>query len=183
MQRIASVDPVTATGNAKDLLDGVGKKLGVVPNLYKVLAQSPAGLEGVLAFSGALARGTLDAATRERIALAIANVNGCDYCNAAHTALAKRHKLEEAEIAANREGRSTDARADAAVTFARKVAVTRADVTEADVAALRAAGYTDAQTVEIVLHVAANVLTNYVNEVFKTEVDFPHAGSAKRIAD
>ena len=182
MQRIASIDPVTATGSVKDLLEGVRTQLGVVPNLHKVLAQSSAGLEGVLAFSGALARGTLDPATRERIALAIATGNGCDYCNAAHTALAKHRKLDEAEIAANRTGRSTDARADVAVNFARKIAVTRADVAEDDLAALRRVGYTDAQIVEIVLHVAVNVLTNYVNEVFKTEVDFPHIGPATRIA-
>lgn len=181
MQRIASIDPATATGSAKDLLDDVKKKLGVVPNLYKLLAHSPAGLEGALAFSGALAHGTLDAATRERIALAIANVNGCDYCNAAHTALAKRHKLDDAEITANRKGRSTDARADVAVAFARKVAVNRGDVTAHDIATLREAGYTDAQMIEIVLHVAANVLTNYINEVFKTDIDFPSAGSATRI--
>jgi uncharacterized peroxidase-related enzyme len=181
-QRIPSIQPNDATGKAKELLDGVKAKIGVVPNLYKLLAQSPAGLEGVLQFSGALAGGTLDAATRERVALAVANVNGCDYCNAAHATIAKSLKLSGEEIEANRQGRSTDAQANVAVAFARKVAVTRADVSEADVQALRQAGYSDAQIVEIVLNVAFNVVTNYVNEAFKTEIDFPRPAPATRAA-
>lgn len=182
MQRIASVDPAAASGLAKDLLDGLKAKIGMVPNLYRVLAQSPEVLGGVLGLSGALAKGTLDAATRERIALAVANVNGCDYCNAAHSAIAKGHKLSDAEIQANRSGRSSDPHADAAVALARKIAVTRADVTELDLAAVRNAGYSDAQIVEIVVNVAANVVTNYVNEVFKTEIDFPAVAPATRAA-
>src|SRR5215207_9277010 len=182
MQRIPSIQPNATTGKTKDLLDGVKARIGIVPNLYKLLAQSPAGLEGVLQFSGALAGGSLDAATRERIALAVANVNGCDYCNAAHTAVAKSLKLPPEEMEANRQGRSSDPRADVAVAFARKVAVTRADMGEDDVQTLRQAGYSDAQIIEIVLNVAANVVTNYVNEAFKTEIDFPRAAPATRAA-
>jgi uncharacterized peroxidase-related enzyme len=182
MQRIPSIQSSAATGKTKDLLDGVKAKIGMVPNLYKLLAQSPAGLEGVLQLSGALAGGSLDAATRERIALAVANVNGCDYCNAAHTAVAKSLKLPAEEIEANRQGRSFDPRADVVVAFARKVTVTRANVGEDDVQTLRQAGYSDAQMVEIVLIVAANVVTNYVNEAFKTEIDFPRAAPATRAA-
>ncbi len=181
-QRIASIQLNDATGKAKDLFDGIKARFGTVPNVYKLLAHSPAGLEGVLQFYGALSSGSLDAATRERIALAIANVNGCDYCNAAHTAIAKSLKLSVEEIEANRQGHSSDARADAAVVFARKVAVTRADVTEGDVQALRQAGYSEAQIVEIVLNVAYNVVTNYVNEAFKTDIDFPRAAPATRAA-
>ena len=119
---------------------------------------------------------------RERIALAVANVNGCDYCNAAHTAIGKSLKLSETDITAARAGHAADAKADAAVAFARKVTVNRAQVSEADIKAVSAAGFTDAQIVEIVLVVAANVLTNYVNEVFKTPVDFPATTPATRVA-
>jgi uncharacterized peroxidase-related enzyme len=181
-QRIPSIQPNDAAGKTKELFDGVKAKIGLVPNIYKVIAQSPTGLEGVLQFSGALASGSLDAATRERIALAVANVNGCDYCNAAHTAVAKSLKLSGEEIEANRQGHSSDAQANVAVAFARKVAVTRADVTEGDVQALREAGYFEAQIVEIVLNVAFNVVTNYVNEAFKTDIDFPRAAPATRAA-
>lgn len=170
----ATVDAAPAA--AQPLLTAVQKQLGVVPNLFRLVSNSPAALEGYLGLSGALAKGRLDARTRERIALAVAQINQCGYCLAAHTYLGKNlAKLDDAEIAANRQGVSHDAKADVAVRFAAKVAQARGQVGDADVAAVRAAGYDDAQIVEIVAHVALNVLTNYVNEVFQTEVDFPAA--------
>jgi uncharacterized peroxidase-related enzyme len=151
----------------------VKAQLGVVPNLFRLVALSPAALEGHLAFSAALNK-TLDAKTRERIALAVAQVNGCDYCLSAHSYLAANlAKLDAAEIAANRNGHSHDARADAAVVFAKKVAETRGKVADADIAAVKLAGFSDAQIVEIVANVALNVLTNFVNNVAETEIDFP----------
>ncbi|MEM1190535.1 MAG: peroxidase-related enzyme [Pseudomonadota bacterium] len=163
-----------APEKSQPLLQGVEKSLGSVPNLFRLVANSPATLEGYLGFNGALGKGQLSAATRERIALAIANTNGCDYCNSAHTFLAKTLvKLDDAEVAANRAGSSTDARAHAAVSFAVKVASKRGQVSSTDIAEVRAAGYSDSEIVEIVGHVALNVFTNYVNEAFQTEIDFP----------
>lgn len=164
---------------AQPLLAAVKKSLGTVPNLFRLIANSPAALEGYLGLNGALARGQLDPKTRERIALAVANVNRCGYCNAAHTVLGRMAKLDEAEIAAARHGRSADARANVAVAFARKVAEQRGAVNEADLHAVKASGFSDAELVEIVAHVALNTLTNYVNEVFKTEIDFPAAKLAE----
>jgi uncharacterized peroxidase-related enzyme len=159
---------------AQPLLEAVKKQLGLVPNLFRVVGNSPAALEGYLGLNGALGKGQLDARTRERIALAVAEINGCDYCLSAHTYLGKNvAKLDEAEIAANREGGSADAKADAAVRFAAKVVNARGHVTDEDVQAVKVAGYSDGQVIEIVLHVALNTLTNYVNEVAKTEIDFP----------
>lgn len=163
-----------APERTRPLLEAVQRKVGRVPNLFRAMATSPAALEGYLGLSGALAGGTLPAATRERIALAIAGVNGCGYCLSAHTFFGKvAAKLDDAEITANRNGFSNDPTADAAVRFAVQVARQRGHVGEADVSAVRAAGYTDAQLVEIVQHVALNTLTNYFNEVFATEIDFP----------
>jgi uncharacterized peroxidase-related enzyme len=159
---------------AQPLLEAVNKQLGVTPNLFRVVANSPAALEGYLGLNGALAKGQLDARTRERIALVVAEQNGCDYCLSAHTYLGKNvAKLDDAEMAANREGGSKDATADAAVRFAAAIVRERGHVSNADVQAVKAAGYTDGQIMEIVLHVALNTLTNYVNEVAKTEIDFP----------
>jgi uncharacterized peroxidase-related enzyme len=152
----------------------VNNQLGVVPNLFRVVANSPAALEGYLGMSGALSKGTLPAQTRERIALAVAQINGCNYCLSAHSYLGKNlAKLDDAEIAANRRGGSRDPKADAAVRFAAKVARERGHVGDADIQAVRMAGYDDAQIVEIVQHVALNTWTNYINEVAKTEIDFP----------
>jgi uncharacterized peroxidase-related enzyme len=159
---------------SRALLEAVKKQLGIVPNLFRLVANSPAALEGYLGLSGALAKGELPAATRERIALAVAEINGCGYCLSAHTYLGKNlAKLDDAEIAANRNGGSNDPKADAAVRFAAKVATTRGHVGDADVRAVKLAGYDDAQVVEIVQHVALNTWTNYINEVAKTEIDFP----------
>ena len=142
--------------------------------MFRSIALSPAALEGYLGMSGALGKGTLPAATRERIALAVAEVNGCDYCLSAHTYLGKNlAKLDDAEITANRSGASNDPKADAAVRFAAQVTKTRGHVAEADLSAVRLAGYTDAQVIEIVQHVALNTWTNYFNEVFATDIDFP----------
>lgn len=159
---------------AQPLLEAVKKQLGVVPNLFRLVGTSPAALEGFLGLSGALAKGQLDATTRGRIALAVAQSNGCDYCLSAHTYLGKNLvKLSDAEMAANRGGGSTDPKAAAAVCFAAEIVRTRGHVSDADLKAVRDAGYSDAQIIEIVLHVALNTLTNYVNVVAKTEIDFP----------
>jgi uncharacterized peroxidase-related enzyme len=177
MSRIPTFETIEASpAAAQPLLTAVQKQLGVVPNLFRVVANSPAGLEGYLGLNGALAKGKLDARTRERIALAVAEVNGCGYCLAAHSYLGKNlAKLDEAEILANRHGSSNDAKADAAVRFAVAVVDARGHVSDAAVQAVRAAGYGDAEIIEIVLHVALNTLTNYVNEVAGTVVDFPAA--------
>lgn len=163
-----------APAAAQPLLQAVQKQLGSVPNLFRIVANSPAGLEGYLGLNGALAKGRLDARTRERLALTVAELNGCDYCLSAHTYLGKNlAKLDDAEPAANRAGTSSDAKAHAALVFASKVVRERGHVGEADVAAVKAAGYDDGQVVEILLHVALNTLTNYVNTTLGTVVDFP----------
>jgi uncharacterized peroxidase-related enzyme len=175
MSRIATPATISdAPEKSRPLLDAVQKQLGVVPNMFRLIATSPQALEGYLGLSGALGHGSLPAATRERIALAVAEVNGCDYCLSAHTYLGRNvAKLDDAEITANRSGASNDPKADAAVRFAVQVTRARGHVGEADLSAVRLAGYTDAQVIEIVQHIALNTWTNYVNEVFKTDIDFP----------
>ncbi len=175
MSRIAIPANIeSAPAASRPMLEAVNKQLGLVPNLFRLVAHSPAALEGYLGMSGALGKGALAAATRERIALAVAEVNGCNYCLSAHTYLGKNvAKLDDAEIAANRSGASNDPKADAAVRFAAKVTELRGKVSADDVIAVRNAGYSDAQIIEMVQHVALNTWTNYINEVAKTEVDFP----------
>ena len=175
MSRIAiPADIASAPAAAQPLLQAVNQQLGSVPNLFRLVAISPAALEGYLGMSGALGKGSLPAPTRERIALAVAEINGCSYCLSAHTYLGKHlAKLDDAELAANRSGTSNDPKAAAAVRFAAKVAHARGHVGDEDVQAVRMAGYSDEQIVEIVQHVALNTWTNYINEVARTEVDFP----------
>ncbi len=174
----ATIDAAPAA--SRPLLEAVKKQLGIAPNLFRMVSNSPAALEGYLGLSGALGKGSLPAPTRERIALAVAEINGCDYCLSAHTYLGKNvAKLDDAEITANRNGHSNDPKADAAVNFAAKVARERGLVSAADFSTVKAAGYDDAQVIEIVQHVALNVWTNYINLVAQTEIDFPVVNAHK----
>jgi uncharacterized peroxidase-related enzyme len=168
----ATID--VAASASQPMLKAVEKQLGSVPNLFRMVANSPAALEGYVGLLGALSKGTLSAATGERIAIAVAQINGCGYCLAAHNYLGKHvAKLGDAEMVANQNGGSLDAHADAAVRFAAAVVVQRGHVSDEQVRAVKAAGYSDAQIVEIVLHVGLNTWTNYINEVAKTDIDFP----------
>jgi uncharacterized peroxidase-related enzyme len=156
------------------LLEAVNRQLGVVPNLMKLVGNSPAALEGYLSLSGALGKGTIGAKTIERIALAVAELNGCGYCLSAHSYLGSNlAKLDAAELDANRHGNSYDPKAAAALRFATQIVGTRGHVSDADLAAVKAAGYSEPEIIEIVLLVALNTLTNYVNNVAKTNIDFP----------
>ena len=164
---------------SKPTLDAVHKQLGTVPNLFRLIANSPAALTAYASSNAALGK-TLDLKTRERIALAVAQVNGCDYCLSAHTYLGLNlAKISPEEIALNRQGASSDPKADAAVKFAAAVARLRGHVSEGAIAEVRLAGYSDAQIVEIVALVAENSFTNYLNEVAQTEIDFPVVRAAE----
>jgi len=173
MSRIQPVSYEESTGKTKQLLDAVRAKLGVVPNMMKTMAQSPAVLEAYLNFSGALGGGRLEARLREQIALLSAEANGCGYCASAHTAIGKMVGLGEDAILAARRGDAADARTDAALKFARTVIANRGEVSDADLQAVRGAGFSEGEVGEIVANVALNIFTNYFNEIAKTDIDFP----------
>lgn len=179
MSRITIPTYETAPAASQPLLDGVKKQLGIVPNSFRVLALSPAALQGLLGLNGALAK-ALDLKTRERIAIAIAQSNECDYCLSAHSYIGLNlAKIDAAEIALNRQGASADIKANAAVTFAVKINETRGKVSDADVQTVKAAGFTDAQIVEIIAVVAENIFTNLLNIIAGTEIDFPVVHTAE----
>lgn len=170
--RIPTVD--NSVEASKPLLAAVNKQLGAVPNLMKVLGHSPAALEGYLSLSGALGKGKLGGPLRERLSMAVAQVNGCDYCLSAHNYLGLRlAQLSQNELDSARTGHSEDARAQAALSFALSVANNRGHVSDADLAAVKLAGFDEAAVLEIVVEVALNTLTNYVNSVAQTDIDFP----------
>ena len=173
MPRIPAVDPASATGKAKDLLAAVQKALGATPNLMRTMANAPAVLDGYLAFSSALRGGGLGPEAREAVALALAGANGCGYCASAHTFLAGKAGVARDELARNLAGGSADPRTAAILALARRVVATRGQVADADIAAARTAGLDDAAIVETVALVALNVLTNYLNNLAQTAIDFP----------
>lgn len=181
MQRIEALNPAAAPASSKSMLDAVHKKLGMVPNLFKTFAHSPAVLQFYLTGSEALAGGALSAALREQIALVTAGENKCDYCASAHTLMGKGAGVAVDEMADNLRGRSGNAKTQAALEFARAIVRDRGRVTEAQLQAVRGAGYSEAEVVEIVANVAASIFTNYFNHVAGTVVDFPLVNTAQTV--
>jgi uncharacterized peroxidase-related enzyme len=176
MERVTPVNLETAEGKAKQLLDAVKAKLGIIPNMTRAMAVSPPVLEAYLGFSGSLAHGILPAKVREQLALVIGEANHCDYCVSAHTYIGKNvAHLSDQDMVDSREGTSSDPKTDALLRFARSVVAKQGIVDDADVQAVRAAGYGDAEVAEVVAHVALNIFTNYFNNVAGTAIDFPRA--------
>jgi uncharacterized peroxidase-related enzyme len=179
MSRLATPALDDVPEASKPILDAVHKQLGVVPNMFRLIATSPAALQGFTANNGALSK-ALDVRTRERIALAVAQLNGCDYCLSAHSYLGLNlAKITPEEVALNRKGQSGDAKADAAVRFATKVLREQGQVSNGDIKAVRDAGFTDGQIVEIIAVTAENIFTNLLNVAAQTDVDFPVVRAAE----
>jgi uncharacterized peroxidase-related enzyme len=159
--------------NTKKLFDRVEATLGAVPNLFRVLGNSPAALEGYLNFNGALAAGNFDVKVREQIALTVAESNLCSYCLSAHTFTGGKVGLTEKDIADAIHATSTMGRNDAILKLARSIVIQRGEVSDSDLEGARTFGLTDGEIVETVANVVLNILTNYVNHVARTLVDFP----------
>lgn len=181
MSRLATPSSIATSPSASQpLLEGVKAQLGLVPNLFRVLGASPAALGGYLALNAALSKGELEGPTRERVAITVAEANGCSYCLSAHTFLGRTAAgLDDAELARNRDASSSEPKAAAALRFAAQVVERRGHVTDAELRAVIAAGHSEAQVLELVVHVALNTLTNYVNSVAGTAIDFPVVSTRK----
>lgn len=173
MPRIEKLSPEQADATTGNTLDAVKKKLGMVPNMVATLALSPAALNSYLQFSESLGGGKLTAQQREIIALAVGQSNGCQYCVSAHTMIAKSAGLSEASIASARNGDGAGNDDAAIARFAQKLVASRGAVSDEDVIQLRAAGIDNGVVIEIVANVVLNILTNYINIVADTEIDFP----------
>jgi uncharacterized peroxidase-related enzyme len=173
MNRVPLIDRATVTDSRKAVLDQIHGAFGVVPNMFKAAANSPAALNSMWSAFGALGGGTLGSKLAEQIAVAVADRNACHYCLAAHTALGRKAGATAEEMTQAQAGQSADAKTQAALHFALTVVNERGQVADADVQAVRAAGFSDAEVVEILAHVALNLFTNYVNVALAVPVDFP----------
>jgi uncharacterized peroxidase-related enzyme len=172
MSRITIPETAAAPEGSQATLGAINGKLGRVPNFFRVLSNSPAVINAHTALNQGLGK-ALDLKTRERIALAVAAVNGCEYCDAAHSYTGYTFAKLSKESGTCRQGTSADPDAAAVTAFARKVAEVRGKVSAEDIAAIRKAGFSEGQIVEIVAVVAENFFTNLINNVAGTEVDFP----------
>lgn len=173
MSRIPLIDPAQTTGERQQLLQQIHGAFGATPAMFRTVAQSTAALKSLWGSFGALGGGVIPAKLGEQIAVAVADRNDCEYCLAAHTLLGRKAGASADEMAAAQHGESADPKTAAALRFALKLVNDRAQVTDADVQAVRAAGFNDEEIVEILAHVALNLFTNYVNVAFQVPVDFP----------
>lgn len=181
MPRTAVLAPEQVPVDSKATLDMFTKNIGFTPNLMASFAQSPIAFNAWATLLGSLSK-ALDVKTRDSIGLAVSEVNGCNYCLSIHSFTAVHMaKLPADDIILARKGHASDPKRDAAVQFARRVIQTRGQVEEADLAAVRDAGYTDANIMEIVALVAMYSLTNFFNNVFDPEKDFPAVAPAGEI--
>jgi uncharacterized peroxidase-related enzyme len=179
MPRIAIPDRDDAPAESQSILDNVNRMLGFVPNLQRLMSISPNALAGWAGLMGALSK-TLDVKTRDGIALAVSEVDGCNYCLAAHSYISSNlAKIPPEEIALNRKGRSSEPKRQAAIAFAKALIEKRGKVTDEEFAAVKAAGWTDANIVEMIALSAQFLLTNFVNNAVQTPIDFPEVDSAK----
>jgi len=168
MTRITPLSPEQVTDSTRALLEGVQKKIGFLPNVFLTLAHAPAVLAAYLQHSVALGKTSLSATEKEAISLATSQVNGCDYCLAAHTLFAGKAGLSGEDIRSARHGQL-----NAFAALARQVTERRGHLSSEQIQAARAAGIDDGKIVEVIAHVASQTLTNYLNNVALTEVDFP----------
>ena len=175
MSRLSVPTFESATGATAEVYGQIKKAIGNVPNTFAAIgAHGPAALKAVLAADAVLASGSLSKRDQETIKLVISSVAGCDYCVAAHSLLGKLAGLKPDELKNIRNRQPTgDVKRDALIRFVRKLAASSGTVSEADFAAIKAAGYTDAQLVDISLAFATTVFTNVFNRINDTAIDFP----------
>ena len=154
------------------ILNGVQKAWGFVPNLHRVLAESPAALEAYTTLWGIAEKTGFTPQERNIVYLAIIYENECTYCMAGHTNLSKMAKVEGSVIAAVREGRPiADPKLEALRQFAAKVTRNRGLVSEADVSAFKAAGFDNGATLDVLVLAATKLISNYTNHLAQTPLD------------
>lgn len=181
MPRIHTVNASDTPEKSIPLLEAVAKMFGKVPNLVQTLAHSPAALRFYLSQIEALSGGVLTRQLREQIALVSAGINHCDYCASAHTLAGRGHGLKAEELAANLAGHSPDAKTQAALDFAKQIITMAGHVNDDALQAVRNAGYSEAEIVEIIAHVGMNIFTNYFNHIAATVIDFPLVTTAQKL--
>lgn len=172
MERINLLTKEKAPQGAQESLDTIISLFGKVPNIFKAMSNSPAVLKAFLGLAGGLNESTLSSEIQERIALRIAAIDGCDYCQAAHSFSGSK-VLSKEEILAALEGKASEAKAQAALNFATAVLKKAGKVSDEEFEKVKNAGFSQGEILEIVAFVVINFFTNSINNVSQTKIDFP----------
>lgn len=160
--------------NNQAIFDNLNTSLGFVPNLYAYYAKNETALGDYLALQNR--KSTLKAKEREVINLITSQINGCEYCQSAHTVLGKMNGFSENEILELRSGSASfDAKLDALVRFTADVVNNKGKATQESKDAFFAAGYSEANMIDVVIVVGDKVISNYIHNLTGFAIDFPLA--------
>jgi uncharacterized peroxidase-related enzyme len=173
MLRLNPVEPNQVGEELQGILERNHLGFDETQGFVKILAKSPAAARAYVLAEGALAEGRLSDRQREQIALAVAEINGSQYCLLAHSLAGRHAGLSGEEIESARRAAASDAKADRMLRFTQSMVLQRGEISDEDLGALRKAGFSDAEVIEIVANIALNIFTNYLNILSKTEVEFP----------
>ncbi len=177
MPRIQPIEMDEASGDVRQTLQDLERQLGTLPNVFKIMALSPAVLSGYLAASQAVSRSGISAQLREKIAVAAAGANECDYCASAHTHVGKRRGIEPEELGLNLVGQSNDPKDAAVLKFVQAVLTHKGELTDDELDSLRKTGLSDREVVELIFYIGLTTTANYLNKIAQTEIDFPLVSS------
>ncbi|MGF1580082.1 MAG: carboxymuconolactone decarboxylase family protein [Gemmataceae bacterium] len=173
MPRLNVVEPAQATGEVKKIYDNLEKAMGKVINIFQGMGNSEAALNAYLGMSATLKKGHLSPEDREVVYITVSQANGCNYCLAAHTGIAKTIGMTDEQVIAIRKMQPEAAKHQALGRFVQRVMETKGFVENADLQAVRDAGYNDGQIAETIAFIGLATYSNYFNHVFATELDFP----------
>jgi uncharacterized peroxidase-related enzyme len=176
MPRMRQIEVEQASGLVRNLFGKVEKSLGLIPNMFRCMANSTMGFDGFLKLNASLMAGKLGGRLQKLVILATSEFNGCEYCVAAHTKMAQDgNLLTDQECLDARRFQAADPREAAILGFVRHVLETKGKVTDGDLAALRNKGFEDEEMVEILGTMALATYTNYISSVGQPDLDFPEA--------
>jgi uncharacterized peroxidase-related enzyme len=173
MNKINPIQLEDASQASLAVLEVVNKKLGRVPAMYKVMANSSAVLDAYVKLNGVLSAGAIGSKMAEMIALATAEHNGCSYCLSAHTFLGTKAGLTEQQIHDSKTFHADTEKSEAGLQFAKKILISPNKISSDDIIPLKNNGFTEGEILEIIANVIRNLFTNYVNIVSNTEIDWP----------
>lgn len=158
----------------RTIFDNLQKKLGFVPNLYAYFAKNETALGDYLQFQNR--KSSLSGKEREIINLVTSQINGCRYCQSAHTAIGKMHGLSDEQILEIRSGHASfNTRFEALAAFTAAVVNKRGRITQEETKSFFAAGYTEANMIDVIIVIGDKIISNYLHNFTGFEIDFPLA--------
>lgn len=175
MKTIKALTLEEVTPQSQEIFRGIKSKLGMLPNLYATMGNSDKLLSGLLQFEATLKQGEFTNKEHEAIALIVSEVNGCNYCLSAHTALGKMNGFSEEETVALRNTNIDDQKLNALVTLAKDITINRGHATSENIDTFFEVGYNKTALAELIGTIAKTIITNYIYSIGDFEIDFPLA--------